>query len=169
MHPSFLCHMPRAAHRARARGQRKPGKEEDSPTNRIPQLPLFTSERQRLRHGPDHEFGVDGPSPTRPRPIGGCSASHLPFRCTIPSQCGAPRGRPPRPLNPLWPGDTDAGLPPPTSSSKGKGGGVGEWGQTETILSPWTACGQRRVGSKNSQTTPATTSTTPNTPTTGPR
>ena len=33
----------------------------------------------------------------------------------------------------------------------------------------WTACGQRRVDNKNSQTTPATTSTSPNTPTTGRR
>ena len=33
----------------------------------------------------------------------------------------------------------------------------------------WTACGQRCVDSKNSQTTPATTSTTPNTPTFGRR
>ena len=51
-------------------------------------------------------------------------------------------------------------------------GGTGHLGLTHTETQRgrlWTACGQRRVGSKNSQTTPATTSTTPNTPTTGRR
>ena len=49
-------------------------------------------------------------------------------------------------------------------------GGTGHLGLTHTETQRgrlWTACGQRRVDSKNSQTTPATTSTTPNTPTTG--
>ena len=51
-------------------------------------------------------------------------------------------------------------------------GGTGHLGlmHTETQRGRlWTACGQRRVGSKNSQTTPATTSTTPNTPIIGRR
>ena len=49
-------------------------------------------------------------------------------------------------------------------------GGTGHLGLTETQRGRlWTACGQRCVDSKNSQTTPATTSTTPNTPTTGRR
>ena len=40
------------------------------------------------------------------------------------------------------------------------GGGTGHLGRTETQRGRlWTACGQRRVDSKNSQTTPATTST----------
>ena len=53
-----------------------------------------------------------------------------------------------------------APLLPLQHSTGGLGGGGGRL---------WTACGQRCVGSKNSQTTPATTSTTPNTPTTGRR
>ena len=49
-------------------------------------------------------------------------------------------------------------------------GGTGHLGRTETQRGRrWTACGQRRVDSKNSQTTPPTTSTTPGTPTTGRR
>ena len=47
---------------------------------------------------------------------------------------------------------------------RGAGGGGG--GQRGRL---WTACGQRCVDSKNSQTTPPTTSTTPNTPTIGRR
>ena len=48
------------------------------------------------------------------------------------------------------------------------GGWGGHLGCTETQRGRlWTACGQRCVDNKNSQTTPATTSTTPNTPTTG--
>ena len=44
----------------------------------------------------------------------------------------------------------------------GRGGGAGHLGLTHTETQRgrlWTACGQRRVDSKNSQTTPATTST----------
>ena len=49
-------------------------------------------------------------------------------------------------------------------------GGTGHLGRTETQRGRrWTACGQRCVDSKHSQTTPATTSTTPNTPTIGRR
>ena len=49
-------------------------------------------------------------------------------------------------------------------------GGTGHLGRTETQRGRlWTACGQRCVDRKNSQTTPATTSTTPNTPTIGRR
>ena len=49
-------------------------------------------------------------------------------------------------------------------------GGTGHLGLTETQRGRlWMACGQRCVGSKHSQTTPATTSTTPNTPTIGRR
>ena len=49
-------------------------------------------------------------------------------------------------------------------------GGTGHLGLTETQRGRlWTACGQRRVDSKNSQTTPAKTITTPNTPTIGRR
>ena len=51
-----------------------------------------------------------------------------------------------------------ASAPPRPQHHRGRGGGGG-----------WTAFGQRCVGSKNSQTTPATTSTTPNTPTIGRR
>ena len=47
-------------------------------------------------------------------------------------------------------------------------GGTGHLGRTETQRGRLrTACGRRCVDSKNSQTTPATTSTTPNTPTIG--
>ena len=51
-------------------------------------------------------------------------------------------------------------------------GGAGHLGLTHTETQRgrlWTACGQRCVDSKNSQTTPATTSTTPNTPIIGRR